>query len=497
MAQEQQVLYQSEIIQNYRSDTLNYDFIANLSVIDTSVTKGDVKIYKSRLNNLIKDLPEKGNSKKRETKRIKKIYDLVHDALFTKYEDIAYFPQIFNEGIYNCVTATAVYAYIFDQIQVPYHVKESPGHVYLIAYPNTYNIQLETTAPVEYGFLSMSDSEIKKVVDQLSKMKLVSKEEIEQKGYQEIYMEYFFGDGDIDKKGLIGMQYYNKAIELYVEEDYESALKFIDKSLIYYPYAPSEYMKKNLSFLILYDSEFDNIETVENFLDIFSELKYEEDFDKHDLNYYLYKIVDNDANDIEFLESSLNVLSQFSDETVRSHCELFLLEDILRKYLKQDDLDKCIFYGKRLLKNNPNSRMAKDGITYAVTNTLITLPLSEQSIKEIEKKEEEFPFLKDNIRIKSFRAFTILKLIEEAYISKKITLGEKYIDDLELIINSTDKTLMVNSEMIAYAYLVSGRYYYRHNIYPKAKHYLSKGLEFSPDNKDLKKHLNWTIEEMN
>lgn len=289
-AQEDKISYQLKVIETYKSDSLNYDFIENLSVIDSSTTKNDVEHYKIRLKSLIGSLPKKENSKKREQKRIKKIYNVVHNTLFKKYEPLAYFPDIFTNGNYNCVTATSVYAYVFDKINVPYFIKDEPNHVYLIAYPNTYKIHLETTVPGEYGFASIKDSDLKEVVDNLVKMKLISKDEFSQKGYNKTYMDYFYGEDFIDKRALIGMQYYNKALQNIEAEDYITALNFIDNSLVYYPYTPSKYMQKNLSISTLRTIDFNSLNSVNKLVEIFSELEYKEDYSKQDLNFYLFKM---------------------------------------------------------------------------------------------------------------------------------------------------------------------------------------------------------------
>jgi tetratricopeptide (TPR) repeat protein len=494
--QDSSLNYAEETIASYQLDSLNYDFIQNLSVIDSTINATDIQNFKSILDRVIHELPEREKSKKKEEKRIKRIFDKVHEELFKKYEDLAYFPQIFSEGIYNCVTATAIYAHIFDAISVPYYIKDEPTHVYLIAYPETYKIHLETTVPSEYGFSSVSDSNMETIVNELVKMKLITADEVSEKGISKVYMEYFYGDEFVDKKALIGMQYYNKAIEYYEAQNYELALHNIENSLVYYPYAASEYMKKSLSILTLNSLEFDTIGAVKQFFDVFSDLNFDEDYNIQDLNYYLFKIVNHDNNTVEFVERASKICLTVQDEKMKEHCLTFLYDEILDHYLKAEDYDKGIYYSKKLMEINPNSKRAKEGITYALSKKLALLPMSESSISTIDKAVEDFPFLQDNIRIKSFKAFVLIQLIEQSYTETKTHLGEEYLSQLESIVDSTEKTLLVNSEMIAYAYFCAGKYYYRHNKFVKAKKYLSQGLEHAPDNRDLKKHLNWTLEEM-
>ncbi len=180
--------FEQDVINAYKKDTLNYDFIATLSAIDSSVTSTEVDKYKSQIENFIRTLPPHEEKSKREKKRIEKIYNLTHDRFFEKYEELAYFPQIFNNGIYNCVTATALYTHIFSKLDIPFAIKDEPGHVYLIAYPETHKIILETTAPGIYGFRAPKDSEVREQVNQLVELKLVTPEEVRANGESQIFI---------------------------------------------------------------------------------------------------------------------------------------------------------------------------------------------------------------------------------------------------------------------------------------------------------------------
>jgi hypothetical protein len=65
---------------------------------------------------------------------------------YLKYYKLdSFFPDIFSTKTYNCVNGTALFAIIFDEINIPYHILEVPNHVYLIAYPSTLKIGVEST----------------------------------------------------------------------------------------------------------------------------------------------------------------------------------------------------------------------------------------------------------------------------------------------------------------------------------------------------------------
>ena len=166
VAQEYTSKIEEIILNAYKKDSVNYNFLKSICAIDSTFSETNYSEYYKKLDDVIKTLPSKESKSKKETKRIKKVYDIIHSKFLKKYEANSIFTDIFKNGNYNCVTASAIYAYIFDKLDVPYHVKEAPSHVYLIAYPKTHNIYLETTAPGAYGFISPNDSQIKKKVDE-------------------------------------------------------------------------------------------------------------------------------------------------------------------------------------------------------------------------------------------------------------------------------------------------------------------------------------------
>ena len=488
--------FRETVLKDYKNDTINYAFIANLSVIDTSITKEEVAEFNIKLDQLIQSFPKKENSNRKEKKRIRKIYDAVHESLFTKYEEVAFFPEIFDKGIYNCVTATAVYAYLFDQLKIPYSIKDEPNHVYLIAYPNTYNIHLETTVPSEYGFSSISEKQIEKIVDDLLKMKLITQEELTRKGHKKIYTDYFYGKQFVEKSALIGMQYYNKALLLYEESKYEEASELAKTASIYYSKPAIDYLVNIATYMMLDTMEFSELEDVEIFLDVFSGLTYQEDYSKEDIEYYIYKIVSNDKADTEFIIKSSELISNFGDEDARIYALDIIYGILMERCLKAEELECGLKYAQELLKIDSENNRAKEGLLYVYKKRITLMPVSDSTLDEIDELEKEYPVIKEDVTIQSFKCFNLLKLIENAYSSRDFEGGETYISKLEYILNNFEKSILINNEYIAMAYLSAGQYYYRFDKLQKAHKYLKRGLDYSPDNKMLNKYLNWTEQEM-
>ena len=287
---------EEDAFSKYKNDSINYNFLKTLCVIDSTFNETSYTSYYDKLEHVIQSFSEKESKPKREKKRVKFIYNEIHARFLKKYDEKSFFTDIFKNGNYNCVTASAIYSYVFDRLNIPYHVKEAPSHVYLIAYPKTLKIYLETTMPGASGFISPKESEIKKIVDELVSLKLISQQELQSKGYNRAYQEYFYGKESVPKSSLVGMQYYNKSFFDYANNDYKSAYKNITKSLQFYKSPISELFKVNLIHLILSDLEVKSEKDLNFLFNSLSALKYKKDIDKSNLRVLMYRITENNEN---------------------------------------------------------------------------------------------------------------------------------------------------------------------------------------------------------
>jgi|WetSurMetagenome_2_1015567.scaffolds.fasta_scaffold32081_4 hypothetical protein len=83
------------------------------------------------------------------SKKLKTIFKSVHQKFLTKYSEEAFFNDIFVSGDYNCLTTSALYAFVLSELNIKYLIKQTPNHVYLVADPDQSCFLIETTLPRE------------------------------------------------------------------------------------------------------------------------------------------------------------------------------------------------------------------------------------------------------------------------------------------------------------------------------------------------------------
>jgi tetratricopeptide (TPR) repeat protein len=480
----------------FKKDSIHFDLFKGLSLIDSTFTNEKYVLNKNKIDKFIQSLPEKANSDKKEKKRIKKIYDLVHRRFFNKYDGKIFFNSVFTNGTYNCVTATAIYVYIFDALNIPYQIKELPSHVFLIAYPNKYKIHLETTVPGAYGFYVPSRNDIIKIIDELVKIKLVTKEEVLKKGHDKVYNDYFYGKKSIKKSHLIGMQYYNKSIFEFNDNNYSTALKNIEKSLLFYK---NPYSKLVLNDIILATIKDTNLNTKDIIIELFDAiqlLKYKTDIDEVIIKYALDKIVINDDNDLAFIESLLPIFKNIKEASLKKDCLFVLYEYIASKHYNKSNYKESIVFMDALLSQNPKNKKAKEMMSFAIQNELYVIEISDESVLILEKYLEKYPFLLESKKIINFYIRMNAYLTQKSFIARDEKKGNPYFEKFEKLLIKYKSSLQINPLKISEIYLLVGRFYYGKSRFKEAKKIFSNGSSLYPNNKELKKMLKWTIEDM-
>ena len=223
----------------YNQDAFNL-FLA----IDENMTEEEASWRKDLYLSVFKDLEEKKIQSKKINKKIKLTYSNVHSKFLTKYNDNEFFPVIFQTGTYNCVSASMLYAMVFDNLKIPYKVMASSSHVYLVSNPGPQSIVIETTNP---GFeQKIFNGEFKQqYADHLRSSKLISESEFKNKSAEEIFKEHFKEVRDAEFNNLPGFQYYNKALKKLQNNETEDAYKLCQKAYFFY----SDYQVS----LLLYD----------------------------------------------------------------------------------------------------------------------------------------------------------------------------------------------------------------------------------------------------
>jgi len=182
-------------------------------------------IHLSALRSKIRD--RDSNKKKAET-----IFEYLHEQVLIRYDLNALVSDLPNNQTYNCVTATSFFVSMAEEFDIPFQIYETPAHVYASISHKNENIIIELTAPEDgFDFGSNMESLLQTLVDS----KLISRDELAEKGAEQLYQEYVAKTIPISKKQLVAIQYYNDALIKTTQNNYNEAYNQMNKAVLLYP----------------------------------------------------------------------------------------------------------------------------------------------------------------------------------------------------------------------------------------------------------------------
>jgi len=475
--------FEKQSILNFNGDSSN---ALNLFLaIDENMSNEKAESIKKVYLSIYSDLSQKKIESKKINKKIKLSYSNVHKRFLKKYNDNEYFPEIFNTGTYNCVSASMLYALIFDNLKIPYKVKASSNHVYLVANPGSNSIVIETTNPSFEK--AIFNGEFKQnYVNYLRTSKLISESEYKNKSTEEIFEEKFNEVKDAEYHNLPGFQYYNKAVSKLQNNDIENGLVLSQKAYYFYP---DNQVKTLLYTALLFQIEKCSFDKVSD-IDYLAQLSRFENIDLNTINGIFNNIVNNKLQYIDkeqFCDSLCErLISQISDQKTIDEIIFSYNMQMSYRYQNSDKVEPYIIKALEIKGNYVDANKIMENYLFRKLNSIHKPYALLDTINNIEKR---YDFENITPLFKEYKLIAILKIADYLYGQRKITEGNKYLKRFE----ENFEPPIINPILeysIANAYRSIAIYYYYKGSKTKAKSYVDKGLKYVPNSRSLKSVFN-------
>ncbi|QCK13751.1 hypothetical protein DCC35_02755 [Mangrovivirga cuniculi] len=188
-----------------------------------------------KVSSIIEHFEKRHSNKVFDKNSLEKVFFKIHRKVLKEYNKYAEINSTLKDGDYDCVTGTAVYAYVYQSLGLKTEIFETPSHVFLVVVSNNRKYLIESTSPLN-GFLEI-DNDIKLNIS--NSLGLLVADETDVMTNEVI--------NKITIKELAAISLHNKAAKLYMEKDFVSAAKVINEALTIYPSARSVYLKKLIS----------------------------------------------------------------------------------------------------------------------------------------------------------------------------------------------------------------------------------------------------------
>jgi tetratricopeptide (TPR) repeat protein len=456
-----------------------------LTTSSTSTSETTSKIS-SQLSALADKLQTDGLSKKKNEKKVKTVYNEVHSTFLKKYQEEVRFNDIFLNGNYNCVTATALYALVFDKLGISYEVKEEPTHVYLLAYPNAENILVESTSPLS-GFLSFDDTFKKNFIEALKNQKIIGSSELTNKSTDELFNTYYFKRDKLDLQQLIGIHYCNDALFKRDKNDIKGAFQQMEKAYLFYKAPKTEYLLMHFGTELISKEK---LQPKEKSLLISKIARYKD------------QGITNEMIKGEFINLTNDLLSRDNNKSLYKECYQIIYKGITDPELLSEISYIYYYENGRILYNQGNFSPAKPFFEKALfyqpnnadlagifTTTIANSLRNERNVKVIsdslDNYKKKYPSLSENNNFNAMMVMSYAMRFGDAYQKGDAAEGDKFKTLFEEMIKS-NKDLPITPSVVGSAYSAASSYFFKKGQKSKAKQLLEKGLEISPDNYELR-----------
>lgn len=482
------ITFNSEFEKQVFFENESTDVLKLFLAISQNGSEDLIKQIQGEINSLITDLERLNIGDKKPKKKIKILFDYTHSKMLRKYEEDVDFEDIFNKSTYNCVTASALYSILLEYFEIPYHIIEEPTHVYVLTYPNSHNMILETTLP-NTGFYAPSNSDIEKTVKTLVENKYVTESEVQAKGTEKVYHDFFYSNEPITLRRLASLQYYNKSVG-FLDNDLTN-IEIIDNALN--PILKAQYLepsdKNNLILYSLLGSKLNQLK-----LDSLDDFKQVALFYGHEKNVnngspisYFVRSIQTELSQngrSEFITEVYNYLREHVRDTVDLDREYFL--GMSKYYLLSSEFDKSLHFGSLGYDKNPKDVTFHSFVKQSIFNLMAENGFTDNFENEMNAYEEKFgSFLKSNKIFQGAKIDYKISLLSQKLQANRYNEGLPILNEIEKGIDEIQVKPVYNKKLLGLIYAEYCAYYYRKGEITKSKLYLDRGLKHDKNNAAL------------
>lgn len=178
-----------------------------------SAPSQEPELATSKMNQFISELQAKRAKIKSDEYFLRYVFRETHKTFLHHYKAYSQFPEIFDSGNYDCLSATAFLSVILDAFGFDYKIIETNYHIFLRVEADQKQVLLESTDKTN-GLVS-DDQSVNERLSMYKENKIVTAATTDKYYYQydlDLYQE-------VMPQQLIGLLYFNQAITAFNDND--------------------------------------------------------------------------------------------------------------------------------------------------------------------------------------------------------------------------------------------------------------------------------------
>jgi tetratricopeptide (TPR) repeat protein len=417
-------------------------------------------------------------------KQLKQLFKDVQDAFLVRYSINALFPDLFINGDFNCLTASALFALLLDELKVPYRIHLTPDHVYVSALVQGSPVSIETTDPVR-GVFVFTDRARRQYVEHLLKGKHISRHQIDSLGVDGALATVVRADSIISLRQLCGSHYYNSGVTLRDKGELDMALSQLAKALSLHPYPQTREVLHHTLVQRIAECRYDDLADVDLLTTAYAFVgttgrgeyivaDHARLLDKH-------LIQRSDTTMARALEAKF--LAVLDDEGTAQQIRFAHAAEMGRYFALRGNFERALAYFLIASSINPQHAQISEWVVSALVERLKRARDKGAFIAELDAMKAANPRLSEVASLSKCYLITHLWAVEDHFNIDDRRNAETHLRAFETLQDSSGLELPV--EALAAAYMAGWRSWTRARDKVKARAYIDRGLKYAPFSEDL------------
>ena len=462
----------------------NRDYLALITCINPKTTEKEVDVYRRWIADIAGTIRQDRFGRLNEEKKINVINNYVTRNLLVHYDQLSSFDDLYRYGRYNFVAEACLYALIMEEMHIPYIIKESSSHIYLLVWPQTEKIIVETTIP-EFRYKMFDYGMRTGFVSYLRENDLIDEITYRSQTTRDLFEKYFFSQKDFTMKELSGLQYLHKALDDIEARAHRSACLNLQKAYYLNPSLKTQYILLIEYYNFIEDADLTSTENLAFFGA--SPRLIPVGFDP---GYFLRRFTDltatylSEKNDVNEYDGVYRYLAgQVHDQQIREGLSFIYYYETGRYFsnsgkfaLALDNLEKA--YDINPSDKNMQALFVRTLAEYDATTG------SSDLISRLEYYEEEYEITEGYDIFLMVLMHTYLQYAGESFQVEDVATGETYLAKFDTLYRN-NPDIDIDQYLIGRSYSSAAIYYFRKGDIIRSKQLVLKGLQFAPDNVEL------------
>jgi len=189
------------------------------AMVNSHIDSNRISGFKDDVSAYIERITRRYDREEHLPQLLANVFYKVHQKYLKNYNSYVTFGDLITDGSYDCLTGTILYAWIMNELGYKNEVIVTSHHTYLMVHTPKEIIMLESTDALN-GYIDDAGE----IAERLAEIR------VEEAAYVALGARNI----TVGFRDLIGLQYYNAAVNAYNQQDFVQSVDQLEKGAIFY-----------------------------------------------------------------------------------------------------------------------------------------------------------------------------------------------------------------------------------------------------------------------